>query len=100
PDGRTLVSGADYRTIKVWDVRTRRLLASLMTFSGADAQESAAYWLACTPDGAYDGPPGVERLVAWRVGGELRAAEARGRQHRSPDRIRELMQREARPGLR
>ena len=28
-------------------------------------------WLAYTPEGYYDGSPGVERFLAWRVGDEL-----------------------------
>src|SRR5439155_9857373 len=100
PDGQTLVSGADYRTVKVWDVRSRQLLASLMTFSGDGARQPGDDWLACTPDGDYDGPPGVERLVAWRVGNELRTAGGRGQRRRSPVRLRELIQRASKPGSR
>jgi WD40 repeat protein len=70
-DGRTLVSGADYRTVKAWDVESGRLLATLVTFFPEGREDSEGDWLALTPDPAYDGSPGVDRFLSWRVGAEL-----------------------------
>jgi WD40 repeat protein len=89
-DGRTLVSGADYRTVKVWDVESGRLLATLATFSPEGREEAEGDWLAITSDHAYDGSPGVDRFLAWRVGAELCAAGQMAPRLHRPGRLRVL----------
>jgi WD40 repeat protein len=85
-DGRLLVSGADYRTTKVWDVATGRPLVTMLTFS--ESRPGAADdWLAYTPDGFYEGSPGIDRFLAWRVGDDLRAPDSLGLQLHCPDRL-------------
>jgi WD40 repeat protein len=86
-DGRLLVSGADYRTTKVWDVATGRLLATMVTFSESGPGPAPDHWLAYTPDGFYDGSPGIKRYLAWRAGDHLRTPGSPGLQLHRPDRL-------------
>jgi WD40 repeat protein len=86
-DGRLLVSGADYRTVKVWEVSTGRLLATLVTFSESRPGTAPDEWLAFTADGAYDGSPGVDRFLMWRVGDELQSPDTLGPPLHRPDRV-------------
>jgi hypothetical protein len=81
------VSGGDYRTTKVWEVATGRLLATLLTFSESRPGTSSDDWLAYTPDGSYDGSPGVDRYLAWRVGDDLPTADSLGPQLHRPERV-------------
>ena len=86
-DGRLLVSGADYRTTKVWEVASGRLLATMVTFSESRPGSAADDWLAYTPDGFYEGSPGIDRYLAWRVDGDLRASDSLGLRLHCPDRL-------------
>src|SRR5262249_10642965 len=67
-DGRLLVSGGSYGTTNVWEVATGRHLVTLFTFRESREGKVVDNWLAYHPDGYYDGSPGVERYLAWRVG--------------------------------
>jgi WD40 repeat protein len=86
-DGRLLVSGGDYRTTKIWEVASGRLLATMVTFSESRPDPAADDWLACTPDGFYEGSPGIDRYLAWRVDGDLRASDSLGLRLHCPDRL-------------
>jgi WD40 repeat protein len=86
-DGRLLVSGADYRTTKVWEVATGRLLATMVTFSESRPGRADDDWLAYTPDGSYEGSPGVDRYLSWRVGNDLQAPESLVPRLHRPDRL-------------
>jgi WD40 repeat protein len=89
-DGRTIVSGADYRTLMVWDVDSGRLLATLATFYPEGREEGAGDWLAFTPDNNYDGSPGVDRFLGWRVGKDLWTAGRMAPKLHRPGRLRVL----------
>jgi hypothetical protein len=84
-DGRRLVSGGDFRTTKIWDVATERPLVTLVTF--AESRPGTDDWLATTSDGFYEGSPGIDRFLAWRVGKELRTSESLGTQFHDADRV-------------
>jgi WD40 repeat protein len=86
-DGRILVSGADYRTTKVWDVATGRLLATMVTFSESRPGPAADDWLTYTSDGCYEGSPGIDQYLSWRVGDDLQTADALGPRLHRPDRL-------------
>jgi WD40 repeat protein len=86
-DGRLLVSGADYRTTKVWEVASGRLLATMVTFSESRPGSAVDDWLAYTPDGFYEGSPGIDRYLAWRVGDDLRGPDSLGPRLHRPDRL-------------
>jgi WD40 repeat protein len=86
-DGRLLVSGGSYGTTNVWEVATGRHLVTLFTFSESREGKVVEDWLAYHPDGYYDGSPGVERYLAWRVGNDLQTPDSLGTPLHRPDRI-------------
>jgi WD40 repeat protein len=86
-DGRLLVSGGSYGTTNVWEVATGRHLVTLFTFSESREGKILEDWLAYHPDGYYDGSPGIERYLAWRVGDDLQVPDSVGTQLHRPDRI-------------
>jgi WD40 repeat protein len=90
-DGRLLVSGGSYGTTNAWEVATGRHLVTLFTFPESRAGEVVDDWLAYHPDGYYDGSPGVERYLAWRVGDALQTPAALGSPLHRPDRIKSAL---------
>ena len=87
-DGRLLISGGSYGTTNAWEVATGRHLVTLFTFPQRREGGVVDDWLAYHPDGYYDGSPGVERYLAWRVGDDLQTPDSRGAPRlRRPDRI-------------
>jgi RNA polymerase sigma factor (sigma-70 family) len=96
-DGRLLVSGGSYGTTNAWEVATGRHLVTLFTFPESREGKVVDDWLAYHPDGYYDGSPGVERYLAWRVGDELRTPDSLGAQRHRPDRIESALK-PPRPG--
>jgi WD40 repeat protein len=86
-DGRLLVSGGSYGTTNAWEVATGRHLVTLFTFSESREGKVVDDWLASDPDGYYDGSPGVERYLAWRVGDDFRTPDSLGGRLHRPDRI-------------
>jgi WD40 repeat protein len=86
-DGRLLVSGGSYGTTNVWEVATGRHLVTLFTFPESRNGKVVDDWLAYHPDGFYDGSPGVERYLAWRVGEDLKTPRSLGAQLHRPDQI-------------
>ena len=91
-DGRLIVSGGSYGTTNVWDVASGRHLVTLFTFVDSRDGRITDDWLAYHPDGFYDGSPGVERYLAWRVGDELKTPASKGVQLHRPDRIAAALQ--------
>jgi WD40 repeat protein len=90
-DGRLLVSGGSYGTTNAWEVATGRHLVTLFTFPAAEGGPGRDDWLAYTPDGFYDGSPGAERYLAWRVGDDLRTPDSLGEQLRRPERLEAVL---------
>jgi WD40 repeat protein len=87
-DGKLIVEGGSYGTTNLWDVGTGRHLVTLFAFG--DLQDGSAVtddWMACTPEGYYDGSPGVERFLAWRVGDELQTPRMLAAELHRPDRV-------------
>jgi WD40 repeat protein len=74
PDGRRIVSGSEDASVKVWDARSGRLIATLLllppTVGGTPDD-----WIAYTPDGYYHSSPGAGCWMRWSVGTELHTAE-------------------------
>ncbi len=81
------MSGADYRQTKVWDVATGKVVAALVTFNESKPGSNEDDWLAETSDGFYVGSPGVDRFLAWRVGGDFKTAHDLGEKLHRPDRV-------------
>jgi WD40 repeat protein len=86
-DGRLVVSGGSYGTTNAWEVATGRHLVTLFAFPARRKGAASDDWLAYHPDGYYDGSPGVDRYLAWRVGDELVTPATLGPQLHRPDRI-------------
>jgi WD40 repeat protein len=86
-DGQLVVSGGSYGTTNAWEVATGRHLVTLFAFPASRDGTASDDWLAYHPDGFYDGSPGVERYLAWRVGDELLTPDTLGPQLHRPDRI-------------
>ena len=68
-DNRTLISGSDDQTVRLWDIASRRNL--LTVFVGSDRQ-----WVAWTPEGYYTSSIYGEKYIGWHLNqGENRAAK-------------------------
>ena len=91
-DGRLLVSGGSYGTTNAWEVATGRHLVTLFTFAASQKGTALDDWLAYHPDGFYDGSPGVERYLAWRVGEDLKTPDSLGAELHRPDRLASALQ--------
>jgi WD40 repeat protein len=68
-DGQLIIAGGSYGTTNAWEVATGRHLVTLFAFGQPEKQTDD--WLAYMPEGHYDGSPGSERYLAWRVGDDL-----------------------------
>jgi WD40 repeat protein len=60
PDGKYLVSGSADQTVRLWDVKTRALLATL--FHGSDGE-----WVIWTPEGFFAGSEKGAERVGWHI---------------------------------
>ncbi|MHB2020206.1 MAG: caspase family protein [Candidatus Xenobia bacterium] len=61
-DAHTLVSASDDTSVKFWRMPEGRLLATAVSLN--DGQD----WVVTAPDGRFDGSPGGQRLIQWRIG--------------------------------
>ena len=69
PGGRYLASGSDDQTLRLWNLQTRELVASL--FHGRNGE-----WIMWTPQGYYAASPAGERMIGWQINRGLdKAAE-------------------------
>ncbi len=59
-DGRILVSGSGDKTLKIWNLETRELIASLFFASGDQ-------WVMWAPQGYYASSPKGDALVGWHI---------------------------------
>lgn len=91
PDGRLLFTGSHDQTVRVWNVATRELIATL--FYGQNNE-----WVIWTPQGFYTGSPGGGALVGWQInkgydkaGEYVRGQQLREQLHR-PDIVTRAIQ--------
>ncbi len=61
PDRPLLVSASMDSTVRLWDLKNRRLVTTMA------ALDDGAEWVAYTPDGLFDGSRAGETRVTWRL---------------------------------
>jgi WD40 repeat protein len=59
-DGRYLISGGGDQTIRIWNLASYELIATLL--QGRDEE-----WVMWTPQGYYTGSPGADKIVGWQI---------------------------------
>ena len=76
-------------------VSSGRIAVSLYLFANPSGglntdlpPDAARFWLALTPDGFYDGAPGIEKWLRWREGDALLPLGALKAARRKPERVR------------
>ena len=78
-------------------VRNARSGKQLLTLNVTDCGEyrdfdwRQAKWIAYTPDGQYDGSPGIEDLTVWRVNGKLVLGSDYKAGHRQPGLVAKVL---------
>src|SRR5262245_15111451 len=97
-DGRLVVAGGSYGTTNVWEVASGRHMVTLFAFLGHHDGAIRDDWLAYHPDGFYHGSPDIDRLLAWRVGEELKTPATLGEELRRPDRVESALKLPPDPG--
>ncbi len=68
PHGKLLASATGDGAVRLWGVAKKRQLASLVALGARD-------WAVSTPDGLFDGTPGAQALMEWRIGDRLYGLE-------------------------
>jgi len=91
-DGRLIFAGGSYGTTNLWEVATGKHLVTLFAFPNGQSGTTTDDWLAYTPEGKYDGSPGVERYLAWRLDDELQTAESPSTDSNRPTRVTSALQ--------
>ena len=88
-DGRLLASGGADGALHFWKVAQAKLLLT-RSVVWTDIESEPA-WIAFTPQGFYDGSPGIESRMRWRVGDKIFPAEPYAARFHRPDVIREAL---------
>src|SRR5205814_990595 len=95
-----VVSGGLDNTIRLWRIGggASGLLATLIALPAAEPGPAPAEsWIALTPQGFYDGAPGAERRISWRVGGDVFPVEAYETTFHRPEMLRRALSGEVLP---
>jgi WD40 repeat protein len=91
PNDPMLVSGDQDGALGLWDISSGRLLLTLQLLSWPGERSAAAQWIAFTPDGYYNGSPGVTCFIRWRVGHQLFPGARYERLFHRPDLIQRVL---------
>src|SRR5262249_7744963 len=71
PDGRRLALRRRDGMVQIRDAQGARLLVTFTVLPSASPGKASKDWIAFTPDGYYNGSPGAEQFIRWRVGKNL-----------------------------
>jgi WD40 repeat protein len=91
PDGRIATAAGD-GTIKLWNPKDGRCLATLTVLPASKPWEISEDWIAHTAEGYYRGSPGSWRFVRWQVGIDLLPWEAHQEVFHRPDLVRQTLE--------
>jgi WD40 repeat protein len=91
-DGKRLSVKQGDSTVQLWDVHTRRLLATLVHLPASKPGAPLTDWVVFTPDGYYDGSRRAEQFIRWRLDNRLFPARKFERRFRRPDVVRDVLQ--------
>jgi WD40 repeat protein len=69
PNGQVIATGAQDGTVRLWNVRDGKLLATFLALPDDE-------WIIFTPDGHYTGSPRAEQYLLWKSGDDLLPADA------------------------
>jgi len=89
PDGTLIATGDEDGRVRLWHLKERRLLLTMIGFSGLNRGKVSPDWIAFTPDGYYDWSPGAARLIRWRLNGKLYPANAFEKELKRPTLLRQ-----------
>lgn len=88
PEGKKVASGAADNTIRIWEARSGRLVATWMVLTPEHPQTGSGEWVVYTPEGYFTCSAGAETWLRWRVGSAIYPFETYANRYRQPDRIR------------
>jgi WD40 repeat protein len=93
PDGRQIAGGDEAGTVRWWDAKSGRVLATFFLLSVRQSVKGfpVSDWIVLTPEGYYEGPQGVERFIRWRLGSQLLPAKIYEHTFHRPDLVRKAM---------
>jgi WD40 repeat protein/ankyrin repeat protein len=83
--GRTIASLDGHGTLRFWDPERGRLRATTALIFSPPVRPQEVDWLVYTPEGYYEGSPGAEKFIRWRVDGALFPAQDFKAKYRRPD---------------
>lgn len=91
PDGRTLATGSEDRTVRLWDARDGHLLLTILALPEVNKAATKPRWIAFTPQGYYDASPTARPYIRWRSHGRILPASAFERRMHRPSLIRRVL---------
>lgn len=86
-DGRRLVSTGEDGAVRLWDGRTRRLVATFQFLPPPTPGAPRKEWIIYTPAGYYEASPGSARWIRWRLDGRLYPASRYESRFQSKQRV-------------
>ena len=89
-DSRSIAVSEGAEAVAIRNASDGSLRYTLRLFPSDDGTTLAG-WVAFTPEGYYDGSPGVERFLRWRVGDASLPADRYAATYHRPDLLRKAL---------